>query len=605
MLRSRARSIAVVIAASLGSPGVALAQPEPLAGESAPRGESTPPEDKKSEAEARFYKGRKLYQDEAWSAALAEFQASRKLYPSGSATLGAAESLKRLQRFDEALDLFEVVLRDFSGTLEATKRDAVQREVIALRGLVGTLDIEQAEPGAVITVDGQRRGDFPLLAPLRVAAGSHNVRVYKEGFEPFETRTEVAGGQTERVAARLARLRQVGTLRVIEARGRELSVVVDSVEVGKTSWTPLSVPLAPGAHVVLLRGAGRLGTVPVRVNLRLDEVELLQLEAEELDATLRVTPVPVDALVSLDGVVLGRGSWEGQVRAGKHTVEVTAEGFLPARRAVTLAHDGLEALSVELERDPRSPFWRKPPPPPRFLMEMGTALLMVPSFGGEVAGACGKGCSAGVGAGSYGVLRGGYQWSSGIGLGASIGALSVTQALSGRSTSLNVVGDPAQTTRGMGAAGDTTTDGQVEDRLRLRGVLLGAWVGYALEAGVPIHVRLGAGGVFGAMSDARRGSFAARTEGAPAYSVGTVVEMQAARFVFVTPEVRLGWRLGEHVEVNAGLEVPVLFAVSRPAWSESNGIDAGADGYGWFSAETLVSGVFVGVAPTLGARFDL
>ncbi|WP_437841024.1 PEGA domain-containing protein [Sorangium sp. So ce1153] len=601
MLRRRARAIAVLLAASLLSPGVALAQPEPQAGESAS------PEDKKGEAAARFYKGRKLYQEGAFSAALAEFQASRELYPNQGATIGAAESLKRLQRFDEALDLFEVVLRDFSETLEAARRDAIQREVIALRGLVGTVEIEQAEPGATITVDGQRRGEFPLLAPLRVAAGSHGVRVYKEGFEPFETRVEVAGGKTARVAARLARLKQIGTLRVVEARGRELSVVVDDIEVGKTSEAPLSVPLAPGAHVVLLRGAGRLGTAPVRVSLRVDEVALVRLEAEELDAALRIAPVPVDALVSLDGVSLGRGPWQGQVRTGKHIVEVTAEGFLPGTQAIVLARDGRAALSVELERDPGSPFWRKPPPPPRFLVELGTALLIAPSFGGDVAGTCGTGCSAGVGAGSYGVLRGGYQLSSGIGFGASFGALSVKQAMRGRRTSLNLVGDPAaQTASEMDAAGagDTTVAGQVDDVLRLRGLFLGAWVGYALDAGLPIRFRLGAGGVFGSMSDARRGSFTARTAGAEAYSLGTVVGTQAARFVFVTPEVRVAWSLSEHVALNAGLEVPVLFAVSRPAWREADGIRAGPDGYGWFSAETLVGGVVVAVAPTVGVRFD-
>ncbi|WP_437994177.1 PEGA domain-containing protein [Sorangium sp. So ce145] len=602
MLRRRARAIAVLLAASLVSPGVGLAQPEP------PAGESAPPEDAKDEARARFFKGRQLYQEAAWSAALAEFQASRTLYPSESATLGAAESLKRLQRFDEALGLFEIALRDFSETLEAPRRDAIQREVIALRGLVGTVEIEQAEPGAAITVDGQQRGEFPLLAPLRVAAGSHGVRVYKEGFEPFETRVEVAGGQTARVSARLVRLKQVGTLRVVEARGRELSVVVDGVEVGKTSGAPLSVPLAPGAHVVLLRGAGRLGTAPVRVSLRVDEVEQLRLEAEELDAALRIAPVPVDALVSLDGVSLGRGPWEGQVRAGKHTVEVTAEAFLPATRAIALPRGGREELLVELERDPASPFWRKPPPPPRFLVELGTAMLLVPSFGGDVAGTCGKGCSAGVGAGSYGVLRGGYQLSSGLGFGASIGALSVTQAMRGRRTSLNLVGDPAVQTASdtdAAGAGDTTVAGEVDDVLRLRGLFLGAWVGYALDAGLPIHVRLGAGGVFGSMSDARSGSFDARTVRAPSYAVGTVVGTQAARFLFVTPEVRVGWSLGEHVELNAGLEVPVLFPVSRPAWREADGIHARRDGYGWFSAETLVGGVVVGVAPTVGARFDL
>ncbi|WP_437760356.1 PEGA domain-containing protein [Sorangium sp. So ce1389] len=599
MLQRWAKAIAVLLAAALVSPGVALAQPEP------PAGESAPPEDAKDEARARFFKGRKLYQEGAFSAALAEFHASRELYPNWGATVGAAESLKRLQRFDDALGLFEIVLRDFSEALEAPRRDAIQREVIALRGLVGTVEIEQAEPGATITVDGQRRGDFPLLAPLRVAAGSHGVRVYKEGFEPFETRIEVAGGKTARLAARLVRLKQVGTLRVFEARGRELSVVIDGVEVGKTSGAPLSVPLAPGAHVVLLRGAGRLGTAPVRVSLRVDEVALVRLEAEALDAALRIAPVPVDALVSLDGVSLGRGPWEGQVRTGKHTVEVTAEGFLPATRLIALARNGREELSVELERDPGSPFWRKPPPPPRFLVELGTAMLIAPSFGGDAAGTCGTGCSAGVSAGSYGVLRGGYQLSSGIGVGASFGALSVTQATSGRRMSLNLVGDPARVTSAIGAAGDTSVPGQVDDVIRLQGLFLGAWVGYALNAGVPIHFRLGAGGVFGSVSDARSGSFTARTEGAAAYSVGTVVGTQAARFVFVTPEVRVGWSLSEHVEVNAGLEVLVLFPVRRPAWREADGIHAGPDGYGWFSAETLLGGVVVGVAPTVGARFEL
>jgi hypothetical protein len=593
---SRAAALTILLAPLLLSRGSALAQPAPPAGESSP--------DKKSEAEARFHKGRKLSAEGAWSAALAEFQASRKLYPGESAALGAAVCLKRLQRFDEALDLYELALRDFSDTMEAKTKVSVQREVVELRGLVGTLDIEQAEPGAAISIDGQSRGDFPLLAPLRVPTGSHGVRVYKEGFKPFETRVEVAGGQTARVSARLRRLKQTGTLQVTEARGRALQVVVDGTGVGKTSASPLSLPLAPGRHVVFLRGEGRLGTAPASVTLRLNEVEPLRLEAEELDASLRVAPVPVDALVSIDAVALGRGPWEGQLRAGKHTIEVAAEGFLPETREVLLGHDKQEVLAVPLARDPASPFWKKPPPPPRFLVEMGTAALIVPSFGGDVAGTCGEGCSGGVGVGGYSELRGGYQRSSGLGFGVSIGALTATQKISGRSTSLNIVGDPLMDTSATAARGPSKTIGEVDDVRKLRGVLLGGWVGYAIDAGLPIRFRLGAGGLFGSMSDARSGSFTALKD-MRAYRVGTVVETQSARFVFVTPEVRFGLPLGKHVELNAGLSLPVLFAVSRPRWSDADGVHAGPDGYGWFNADALVSGVLVTVAPTVGVRFDL
>jgi hypothetical protein len=285
-----------------------------------------------------------------------------------------------------------------------------------------------------------------------------------------------------------------------------------------------------------------------------------------------------------------------------HTLEIAAEGFLPATRTLTLAQDGREVLAVQLERDPRSPFWRKPPPPPHFVVELATAALIVPSFGGDVAGACGVECSAGIGVGTYSVLRGGYQRSSGLAFGVAIGALSATQKTSARSTSLNVVGDPAP--GATAPSTNATNRATIDDALTLRGLVLGAWVGYALDAGLPIQLRLGAGGVFGSLSDARRGSFTARSDGLP-HRLRSVVEIQPARFVVVTPEVRVGWPLGEHVELSAGIAIPLLFAVPQPRWSEADGIHAGPDGYGWFNADALMSKVLISVAPTVGARFDL
>ncbi|WP_438016041.1 PEGA domain-containing protein [Sorangium sp. So ce315] len=580
MRSSRAAALAMLLITVLLPWGTALAQSAPAAGEGA--------KDRRSEAEARFYKGKRLYDKGAFSAALAEFQASRALHPSASATTSAAACLERLHRFDEALDLLEAALRDFSDTMDPKIKDAAQRGVVRLRGLVGTLDIEGAEPGAAIAVDGQSRGEFPLLVPLRVAAGSHSVRVYKEGFEPFEARVEVAGGQTARVSARLHRLRQTGTLQVTEARGRELEVVVDGIGVGKTSAAPLSVPLAPGRHVVHLRGKGCLRSGPASVTVRRNEVELLQLEAKVLKAPLRIAPEPVDARVSIDAVEIGRGPWEGVVCAGKHTVEVAAEGFLPETREVSLRHGEREELSVPLSRDPRSPLWRSPPS--LLVMELGTAALIVPSFGGDVAGTCHQACRSAVGAGGYGVLRGEYGRSSRLSFGVSIGALSATQKISNRRTTVHIVSE-----RPM------SDDGALDDVLHLRGLFLGAWAGYAIDAGVPVRLRLGAGGLFGSVSDARRGDFTA-TSG-EAYVTGTYVQTQPARSVFVTPEVRVILPLGRNVELNAGLELPVLFAVSLPRWSEAGTVLAGSDGLGWFNADALMGGVLVTLAPTVGARF--
>src|SRR6185369_14685078 len=166
-------------------------------------------------------------------------------------------------------------------------------------------------------IDGRERGDFPSPAPLRVAAGSHLVRVSRTGFLPFEARVDVAGGQTVRITARLLPLSRSGRLRVADQAGRVLEVVVDGAVVGKTPWEGA---LAAGDHVVFLRGADDLGTQPVSVPVELDRTATLTLAAEELAAEVRIEPVPVNAGVAIDGVAVGRGIWDGRLRAGPHRI---------------------------------------------------------------------------------------------------------------------------------------------------------------------------------------------------------------------------------------------------------------------------------------------
>src|SRR5262249_20181463 len=164
----------------------------------------------------------------------------------------------------ESLGMYEALLREFPDLPADTKATA-QREIVELRGLVGTIEIDGAELGAGVSVDGESRGDYPLLEPLRVRVGGHVVRVYKEGFEPFERRLDIAGGQRAQVTAHLRALRneEIGRLQVVELGGKELDVLVDGVAVGKTPrWEG---PVAVGNHVVTLRGEGDLGTQPVSV----------------------------------------------------------------------------------------------------------------------------------------------------------------------------------------------------------------------------------------------------------------------------------------------------------------------------------------------------
>lgn len=596
-----ARSIAAVLAAALAlAPAVTLADdaPEQRPGAGAGSGDKKADGDgakeeitaeKKAEAKAHFEKGRQLSAEGAWSAALAEFLASRELYPTSGNTLGAASSLRKLARFDEALDMFELLLRDHAGALAFDVRTAAQREIVELRGLVGTVEIEGAEIGAAILVDGRGRGEYPAPSPLRVAAGSHVVRVSKEGFETFEARVDVAGNGTARVTAKLRPLAASGRLNVVERGGGALDVIVDGIRAGRTPWEGT---LAPGEHVLLLSGEGELGTLPVTVTVKANDTARLTLAAERLTSRVRVEPEPITASVAIDAVALGQGTWEGRLRAGKHKIEIAAPGFATSVRDLQLVEGERAVVRVPLARDESSPFWRKPPPPARFLAEIAGAVPIVPSFGGDIAGGCTGGCSAAPGLGAYVAVRGGYELPSGIGFGLAAAFVLAEQSISGREAQLQPVGLEGE------------AKGTLDHTLAIRrGLLFGPWLGFSYGDRFPLHARIAAGPLFAWVGETRAGTLTPVRDGAD-YPVGPLSVSSLTTFVHITPDVRVGYRITPRFEVTIGVDALVLIPVSTPAWDAKRSINAGADGIGTFPADRFVGNVLFGIAPGLGARYD-
>ncbi|MGK3982299.1 PEGA domain-containing protein [Sorangium sp. So ce136] len=540
-------------------------------------------------AAEHYAKARAFYERRDWSRSLAEYLASRQLYASWAATSGAALCLTQLGRHDEALEMFEALLRDFGDRLPAAAKEAAQRQLDELRQLVGILEVDGAEPGALIVVDGRHRGEAPLPAPLRLTSGSHWVRVFKEGFEPLEQRIEVAGDRLVRVRARMRPLARMGRLRVAEKEGRRVEVVVDGNVVARAPWEGL---LAPGEHTVALRGEGRIGTPPVQVDVEEDRTVPLTLSAEDLAASLRVEPVPVNATVAIDGVTVGRGLWEGPLRAGAHRVEIAAPGFLPESRRVILGRDHTQVASVTLERDPSSPFWRRPARPARFVVEAVTGAVLAPSFGGGVASTCIRSCEASLGTGGAAVLQAGYELGMGLGLGVTAGYFAAAQRLHGRATEVTPVGLPSN-------------PGTVDDRLALRGALLGGWLGFTLplDERMPLHFRLGAGLIVGALLDERtNGAF--RANGGAKYELAPFLQRHPARFFHATPEVRIGLPAGRHIELSAGIAFPVLVDLEEPAWNATQAVLAGKDGRATFPVERLAGPVLVTIVPGIGARYE-
>ncbi|MDC0676551.1 PEGA domain-containing protein [Sorangium atrum] len=171
---------------------------------------------RREDARAHFQRGIALRDQERWADALTEFQTSRSLFMTLNGTTNAAACLIQLERYLEAIELYESALNDFSERLKGEDKRDILLVVKLLYNAVGTIGIAGAEPGATLLLDGLSRGELPLGAPLRVPRGLHTVRVVKAGYQPFEQRLDVDGGETVQVTARLIRLKETGTLEIAE-----------------------------------------------------------------------------------------------------------------------------------------------------------------------------------------------------------------------------------------------------------------------------------------------------------------------------------------------------------------------------------------------------
>jgi hypothetical protein len=256
-------------------------------------------------ARDHFAEGVKLYDAKPpdYEGALAQFREAYAAKPSAGIKRNIALCLKALQRYPEAMDALEEVLAEGGDTLKADVRDGVNRTLADLQPLVASLRI---------TV--RLHATDPRLRP------------------PFELFVDEAPLTPEQLASE--RLGDGG----------------DGGEAGQRLVR--SVRVMPGAHTIRVRALGfqeakkevtaEAGVVDLPVTVDLFATSLAGLGR----LTVRVEPAVAD--IAVDGVVLARGSWSGEVGVGSHRVTVNAPGFGPFVTEVTTVAGDARVLPVRL-----------------------------------------------------------------------------------------------------------------------------------------------------------------------------------------------------------------------------------------------------------------
>jgi len=550
-----------------------------------------PVTDPKATAKEHFLRGVDLAVREEWDAALVEFLRSRELFPTFVAIKNAALSLRRLKRNEEALAAYEQAIATFGTQISADELAQAKDAIAQLQKLVGEIQLRVSPEGATVLVDGRERGKSPVARTLRVDAGLHAVRVFKEGYLTAESEARVLPGERATIEIALRALSESGVVKISEAGGRALEVVVDGTPIGTTPWEG---SLAVGSHVVLLRGEGTLGTPPSPVEVVAGKVTPLSLAARALDVELHIKPVPENALVYLDGVALGIGAWRGRVAAGPHRVEVTAKGFLASRQEVELPTGATRTLDVALDRNLDDPLWRAAFRPFVYAEAHG-AFAIGPGLGGEPDAPP---------LGGFAGVRGGYQLTPRLGLELAVGGIQLV----------------AESTRSQVAIADgdrmlESTD--FVDRTRLFGPTLAASASYVVgHAGrLPIAVRATFGGARASARFSGRGSF---SDGATTVTIAPEERWPSFWLAYAGLDARVRFKLGRGLGGTLSLEAGVTVYLMLPPDVQREAPDGGrrfADFPASSPSETPLGrtylpreqavGPALTVAPGIALRLDL
>ncbi len=203
-VRAGCLHVVLLVFASGGLCGHALAQPQG-GGEATPEGGETP-ENPEAAREARehFQQGLEHFQAREYRDAVHEFQTAAALVPSADLWFNIARAYEELSEYEPAIENYRKYLHD---RVDPPDRERIEQHITELEeqleaarqarrttATTGTLRVTTNVEGAKIRVDGRDVGESPLTAPLTVRPGDHQLEVEADGYSTFRAVVHVEIG---------------------------------------------------------------------------------------------------------------------------------------------------------------------------------------------------------------------------------------------------------------------------------------------------------------------------------------------------------------------------------------------------------------------------
>jgi hypothetical protein len=245
----------------------------------------------KEEAKRLFDAGLRLMRLDDFAGATANFERSVSLYPTQNSLFNLANCYKAMQRYGDALVALERLKRDFADKLKAEIKEAVERQQQEIQSLVARLTIQTVPADTTIRIDGKEIGKGPMLGPLLLGPGEHEIEAARPGQRSQRRSVKLVSGagRTEKFALE-AETGQV----VVRASLAGAAVFVDGQQAGTTPLTE-ALSLLPGKHVIGLRAADHEYTE------RAFEVQAGSKQVLDIVLTAKSAAMPVAAVPTTPG----------------------------------------------------------------------------------------------------------------------------------------------------------------------------------------------------------------------------------------------------------------------------------------------------------------
>ncbi|MBW2457555.1 MAG: PEGA domain-containing protein [Deltaproteobacteria bacterium] len=343
--RFRALAALVLTIAFLVSP-LSVAQPK----------QPTILEELPAEAHDDWNSAKQLYADGNFNGAAVHFRQVYQASKNPRVLFNIGVCQKKLGRYAEAISTWEKQLAFRSKLTEATITK-VERAIATLQEYVSTLDVKANEAGAKLFIDGREVGETPFLAPVRIDVGEQKLVLKKEGFKPAEKTITVAKGKPAKVTFELEPEALMTRVTVTVEGAPKARVFVDGVDMGPA---PFEGEVTAERHTFKAVAKGYADASQTSEVVHGEPFSLkLSMVKMRNEGKVKVVTGYQDAVIEIDGKVVGTGAWEGVLKAGGHRLVVRKDGYETHTSDLALSpgQDRTVRLSLEAEHDTAWIWW--------------------------------------------------------------------------------------------------------------------------------------------------------------------------------------------------------------------------------------------------------